>query len=175
VVEDRQRVGCKGRLTPRERMPDTLNLMPGTTLNDKSNFPPYEMLPTLVNRVAEKIVARANADYGGVGLNVRGARVMLALDGEKSLRVHEIVERCGIEPSTFSHLLGRLARLGYVTRSRPEHDNRAVVVALTPAGRRIVRTCIRTVKGHHDLLSNGLTEQEVKVLSRLLIKVFHSF
>ncbi len=144
-------------------------------LNRKSNFPAYEMLPTLVNRVAEKIVARANADYGGVGLNVRGARVMLALDGEESLRVHEIVDRCGIEPSTFSHLLGRLTRLGYVTRSRPEHDNRAVVVALTPTGRRIVRTCIRAVKGHHDILAGALTEREVNTLSRLLIKVFHSF
>ena len=148
--------------------------MPRTTLK-KTVFPPYEMLPTLVNRVAEKIVAIANADYLEVGLNVRGARVMLALDGAESLRVHEIIERCGIEPSTFSHLLGRLTRLGYVTRSRPEHDNRAVVVALTPTGRRIVRRCITSVKGHHDILANALTEREVKTLSRLLIKVFHSF
>jgi DNA-binding MarR family transcriptional regulator len=149
--------------------------MPGTTLNKKSTFPPYAMLPTLVNRVAEKIVAMADADYRGVGLNVRGARVMLALDGEKSLRVHEITERCGIEPSTFSHLLGRLTRLGYVTRSRPEHDNRAVVVALTPTGWRIVRKCFSMVQGHHNKLANALTEREVKTLSRLLIKVFHSF
>ena len=141
----------------------------------KTALPPYEMLPTLVNRVAEKIVAVADADYRGLGLNVRGARVMLALDGEKSLRVHEIIERCGIEPSTFSHLLGRLTRLGYVTRSRPEDDNRAVVVALTPAGRRIVQRCIRSVHGHHNILANALTEQEVKTLSKLLIKVFHGF
>ena len=175
MVEDRQPVGSEGRLTLRDGTPDAINRISRKKLTKPSNFPPYEMLPTLVNRVAEKIVARANADYAGAGLNVRGARVMIALDGEQSLRVHEIVEGCGIEPSTFSHLLGRLARLGYVTRSRPEHDNRAVVVALTPAGRRIVRTCIRTVKGHHDLLANALTEREVKTLSRLLIKVFHGF
>jgi len=50
-----------------------------------------------------------------------------------------------------------------------------VVVALTPTGRRIVRRCIRSVKGHHDILANALTEREVKTLSRLLIKVFHTF
>jgi len=144
-------------------------------LNKKTSFPPYEMLPTLVNRVAEKIVAMADANYRGFGLNVRGARVMLALDGNDSLRVSEIIERCGIEPSTFSHLLSRLCKLGYVTRSRPEDDNRAVVVALTPAGRRIVRKCIRAVQGHHDVLAQTLTEQEVKTLRRLLIKVFQGF
>ena len=149
--------------------------MPRTILNKKTALPPYEMLPSLVNRVAEKIVAVADGDYRGLGLNVRGARVMLALDGEKSLRVHEIIERCGIEPSTFSHLLGRLTRLGYVTRSRPEDDNRAVVVALTATGRRIVQRCIRSVQGHHDILANALSEREVETLSKLLIKVFQGF
>jgi len=62
-----------------------------------------------------------------------------------------------------------------VTRSRPEDDNRAVVVALTPAGRRTVRKCIRAVQGHHDVLAQTLTEQEVKTLRRLLIKVFQGF
>jgi len=145
------------------------------TSGSKGTFPPYEMLPTLVNRVAEKIVAMADADYRGMGLNVRGARVMLALDGEDSLRVYEILERCGIEPSTFSHLLSRLCKLGYVTRSRPEHDNRAVVVALTPSGKQMVRKCIRAVQAHHAILADALTEQEVKTLRRLLIKVFDGF
>lgn len=141
----------------------------------KKQFPPYEMLPTLVNRVAEKIVATADAEYRGLGLNVRGARVMLALKGSDSLRVYEIIERCGIEPSTFSHLLGRLARLGYVRRSRPEHDNRAVVVTLTPAGKRVVEKCKLAVQGHHDILANSLTEREIETLRKLLVKVFHSF
>ena len=100
---------------------------------------------------------------------------MLALDGNDALRVYEIIERCGIEPSTFSHLLSRLCRLGYVTRSRPEDDNRAVVVTLTPTGKRMVRKCIRAVQGHHNTLAQALTEREVRTLRRLLIKVFHGF
>ena len=82
------------------------------------------------------------------------------LDPEDKDFFAEHAERCGIEPSTFSHLLSRLCKLGYVTRSRPEDDNRAVVVALTPAGRRIVRKCIGAVQGHHDVLAQTLTEQE---------------
>jgi len=62
-----------------------------------------------------------------------------------------------------------------VTRSRPEHDNRAVVVTLTPSGKQMVRKCIRAVQAHHDILADTLTEQEVKTLRRLLIKVFHGF
>lgn len=139
-----------------------------------SGFRPYEMLPTLINRVAEKIVTIGNADYAPLGMNVRSARVMLTLDGHNSLRVYEIIERCGIEPSTFSHLLNRLARLGYVTRTRPEEDNRAVLVSLTPAGKKIVRQCTEIVARHHALLASSLTSKEVETLKDLCSKVFSS-
>lgn len=137
-------------------------------------FRPYETLPTLINRVAEKIVAIGNTDYAPLGMNVRSARVMLALDGHNSLRVYEIIERCGIEPSTFSHLLNRLVRLGYVTRARPEEDNRAVLVSLTPAGKKIVRQCTEIVARHHALLASSLTSKEVETLKDLCSKLFSS-
>lgn len=144
------------------------------TMSKTPGFRPYETLPTLINRVAEKIVAIGNADYEPLGLNVRGARVMLALDGHRSLRVYELIDRCGIEPSTFSHLLNRLARLGYVTRTRPEDDNRAVLVSLTPAGKRVVRQCTETVARHHAMLANPLTPKEVETLKNLCFKIFRS-
>jgi DNA-binding MarR family transcriptional regulator len=144
------------------------------TVSETPGFRAYETLPTLINRVAEKIVAVGNADYEPLGLNVRGARVMLALDGHSSLRVYELIERCGIEPSTFSHLLNRLARLGYVTRTRPENDNRAVLVSLTPAGKKVVRQCTKAVARHHAMLANPLTPKEVETLKELCFKIFRN-
>ncbi len=143
-------------------------------VNGVAGFRPYETLPTLINRVAEKIVAIGNADYAPLGLNVRGARVMLTLDGHNCLRVYEIIERCGIEPSTFSHLLNRLARLGYVTRTRPREDNRAVLVSLTPAGKKIVQQCTKIVTRHHALLASSLKPKEVETLKDLCFKLFSS-
>jgi len=145
-----------------------------SNVSEVPGFRPYETLPTLINRVAEKIVAIGNSDYEPLGLNVRGARVMLALDGHNSLRVYELIERCGIEPSTFSHLLNRLARLGYVTRTRPQDDNRAVLVSLTPAGKKIVRQCTEIVARHHALLASPLTAKEVETLKDLCNKIFRS-
>ena len=143
-------------------------------VTEVSGFRPYEMLPTLINRVAEKIVAIGNSDYEPLGLNVRGARVMLALDGHNSLRVYELIERCGIEPSKFSHLLNRLARHGYVTRTRQEEDNPAVLLSLTPSGKKVVRQCIEIVARHHAMLASPLTAKEVETMKDLCLKIFKS-
>jgi DNA-binding MarR family transcriptional regulator len=42
-----------------------------------------------------------------------------------------------ISHSTTSELAARLAKMGYVTRTRSEADNRVVIVDLTPSGREI--------------------------------------
>jgi len=137
----------------------------------KTSPRPYETLPPLINRVMERVVAVGNKDYQAFGLNVRGARVMLALADGEALRVFEIIARCGIEPSTFSHLLTRLAKLGYVTRQRPEEDNRAVLVRLTARGRQVARQCRVLVDRHHHLIADRLSAGEVESLRKLMLKL----
>ena len=61
--------------------------------------------------------------------------VMLALWEESPLRVSEIADRLSLEPATLSPLLKRLEVAGMVTRRRDAHDERAVAVSLTAAGR----------------------------------------
>lgn len=65
--------------------------------------------------------------------------VMLALWETEPLRVNELADRLSLEPATLSPLLKRLEAGGLVTRRRDPHDERAVAVTLTPAGRRLRR------------------------------------
>ncbi len=63
--------------------------------------------------------------------------VMLALWEAEPLRVSELADRLSLEPATLSPLLKRLETGGLVARRRDPHDERAVAVTLTPAGRRL--------------------------------------
>jgi MarR family transcriptional regulator, organic hydroperoxide resistance regulator len=63
--------------------------------------------------------------------------VMLALWEAEPLRVNELADRLSLEPATLSPLLKRLETGGLVARRRDPHDERAVAVTLTPAGRRL--------------------------------------
>jgi DNA-binding MarR family transcriptional regulator len=63
--------------------------------------------------------------------------VMLALWQNEPLTVRELAEKLSLESATLSPLLKRLETIGYLTRSRDPEDERALRVALTPAGRKL--------------------------------------
>ncbi|WP_084530716.1 MarR family winged helix-turn-helix transcriptional regulator [Nocardia miyunensis] len=61
--------------------------------------------------------------------------VMLALWGEAPLSVKEIGELVQLDSPTLSPLLKRLESAGYISRRRDTHNERALVIDLTAAGR----------------------------------------
>ncbi|MBY8856553.1 MarR family transcriptional regulator [Nocardia sp. CA2R105] len=61
--------------------------------------------------------------------------VMLALWGEAPLSVKEIGELVQLDSPTLSPLLKRLESAGYISRRRDAHNERALVIDLTAAGR----------------------------------------
>ncbi|PPL19080.1 MarR family winged helix-turn-helix transcriptional regulator [Microterricola pindariensis] len=60
--------------------------------------------------------------------------VMLALWQASPRTVRDLGEALQLEPATLSPLLKRLEGIGYVTRARNPHDERALDVSLTDAG-----------------------------------------
>jgi MarR family transcriptional regulator, organic hydroperoxide resistance regulator len=58
------------------------------------------------------------------------------LAGRDGQAVSELAAACGARPTTLTSVLDRLERRGHVTRGRRPGDRRAVLVQLTPAGRR---------------------------------------
>ena len=60
--------------------------------------------------------------------------VMLALWERSPRTVRDIGQALHLEPATLSPLLKRLEAAGHLTRSRSSADERALDVALTPAG-----------------------------------------
>jgi DNA-binding MarR family transcriptional regulator len=70
------------------------------------------------------------------GLTYPQYLTMLVLweDPDSSRTVGELGERLHLDSGTLTPLLKRLTAMGYVTRSRDAHDERRVLVSLTPEG-----------------------------------------
>jgi DNA-binding MarR family transcriptional regulator len=65
--------------------------------------------------------------------------------------------------------MDQLERLGLLQRNRDRDDRRAVIVELTPAGRRLVRAAFPVfVASHARLLRQALEPEQQSALSRLL-------
>lgn len=83
---------------------------------------------------SRSIVALYKPILEPLGLTHPQYLVMLALWESSPLRVKDLGERLLLDPATLSPLLKRLDQQGLLTRARDAADERALALALTPAG-----------------------------------------
>jgi DNA-binding MarR family transcriptional regulator len=83
--------------------------------------------------LAGRLAANAAREHGTV--SPERARALLRL-AERPLRTGELAQRCLLTPPAMTELIDSLVRDGLVRREDDPSDRRAVLVALTPLGRR---------------------------------------
>lgn len=105
--------------------------------------------------------------FGDTGMTYPKFVVLAALDEAGPLTVSELSTYAGMEPSTLSPLLKKMAEYGVLTRVRSTEDERRVVIELTDMGRLAVTSVRETVaEGLKGLsLAPSETEQIVQSLS----------
>lgn len=92
---------------------------------------------------ARDVVALYREVLAPLGLTHPQYLVMLALWEQSPQSVRSLGRRLSLEPATLSPLLRRLEAAGLVARDRNPDDERALAVALTPAGRALRRRALR--------------------------------
>src|SRR5262245_44925410 len=99
--------------------------------------------------VAERIMHNYFSRFGisgaqwGVLRNLRRAEE----EGRRAMRLTELSERLLVRPPSVVGVVDRLERAGLVSRTGSPIDLRAKRIALTPAGRRLVR---RILSAHEE-------------------------
>ena len=80
---------------------------------------------------------------------VTGAQLwaMAQIDAAPIMTVGQLARDLAIHQSTASNIVAALQDAGLVTRARPRHDQRVVQLALTAAGRRVMRRAPRPLRG----------------------------
>lgn len=86
-------------------------------------------------------------------------------------RPTEMAEAIQTSRSNVSKVVGRLERAGLVVRAPDAADDRAVVIALTPAGREVGERVISTVGGMFEDAFSSWTARDRATLERLIIKL----
>ncbi len=93
------------------------------------------------------LMRRCNQFYGDLFARELGDRdltkqqylVLCALEQHDGVSQTALVETTGIDRSTLAEMVRRMFDRGLLSRKRTEEDARANAVAITPAGRRILR------------------------------------
>lgn len=94
-----------------------------------------------------------------------------ALWNEEGLTQRELSKRVSMREPTTVTALNVLEKSGLVRRVPSTQDNRKTHIFLTPKGRRLREKLIPFVAEVNAIASEGLTEEEVGILRRVLLKM----
>jgi len=122
-----------------------------------------------VVRLQRFLDRRTEAAVAAHGLTIGESNVLAALRRSgppHTLTPTKLYRGLLLSSAAMTHRLDRLQELGYVHRSRAEHDRRQVLVALTPAGREVVDAMMDDYTDHLTTLLGVLDEDERGQLER---------
>jgi len=88
---------------------------------------------TALDRILDHFVAAAPAPTEGaeIPLTLQEVRVIKTLIPRESITMSTLASSMGVSLPTATHLVDRLVAKGITERTRPEHDRRLVLVALS--------------------------------------------
>ena len=112
--------------------------MDGTEATHTSSAKPIERALAGYAQIVELMSAMRTPEFPDPHVTMAQMRVLMLLSAIGEARMSDLAHQLGIAPSTLSSLVDRLVESGLVNRKDDPRDRRSVVVALAPAGTRIL-------------------------------------
>ena len=135
-------------------------------------FTLHNFFPYLVRIFYRAVSGSVSRVYGSeFDLSVSEWRTMAVLGPYGVLSATEIVERSSIDKVNVSRAIKGLQKRGYLKRDIDGEDKRKAVLRLTGDGRQTYTLLIPMIKAIEDQLLNGLSDDEITTLIRLMAKV----
>lgn len=100
-----------------------------------------------LQRAAHATLHVLTTELAGLGLTASEINALANLADGRSRTVSELGAAAGTRPTTLTSVLDRLERRGLVRRKGAPADRRAVLIELTPAGRRAAATVAGAISG----------------------------
>jgi homoprotocatechuate degradation regulator HpaR len=97
----------------------------------------HRNLPLLLMRARERVISYFRPILNAHGITEQQWRIVRVLLEVPALEPRQIGELCAISSPSMAGVLERMEQAGYVTRRRVEHDQRRVLVSLTPKSREL--------------------------------------
>ncbi len=139
---------------------------------DRPHLDLSEYLPYLINRIGAAFVASYEKELAQHQLSIAMWRVLAALSDTDKQRQIDIAEMTAIDVSTMSRLITRLSRMGLVSRTRSDTNNREVTIELTAKGRALVNRLIPVARKLERAAIDGLSSADLAVTRDCLRQMY---
>jgi homoprotocatechuate degradation regulator HpaR len=106
-----------------------------STMPAKARKLHHRNIPLLLMQARERVIAYFRPVLNAHGITEQQWRIVRVLLEVPALEPRQIGELCAISSPSLAGVLERMEQAGYITRRRVEHDQRRVLVSLTPKSR----------------------------------------
>lgn len=141
---------------------------------DRNQFELDRFTPYLLNRAASRIVTAFEGHLAAHDVSLGQWRVLAAVWHEGELMQTDIAHHTSIDTSTLSRMLAGMEQRGLLKREKSPQDSRAVLVRLSPKGRKIAEALIPKALGVEAAALEGLSGAEVAKLHAVLRRIFEN-
>jgi homoprotocatechuate degradation regulator HpaR len=108
-----------------------------STMALKSRKLHHRNLPLLLMQARERVISYFRPILNAHGITEQQWRIVRVLLEVPALEPRQIGDLCSISSPSMAGVLERMEQAGYITRRRVEHDQRRVLVSLTPKSREL--------------------------------------
>ena len=129
-------------------------------------------LPYLLNRAGSRIAISFSERVRPLGATLQMWRVLAALREKDGRRMGDLSETTSIEVSTLTRLVDTMEKKGLVARRRDQEDARAVLLHVTPAGRRLTQRILPIAERYEEVALAGFNAAEADKLRAALRRLY---
>ena len=129
-------------------------------------------LPYLLNRAGSRIATSFSERVRPLGATLQMWRVLAALREKDGRRMGDLSETTSIEVSTLTRLVDTMEKKGLVDRRRDGDDARAVLLHVTPAGRRLTERLLPIAEHYEKAALAGFNAAEADKLRTALRRLY---
>lgn len=138
------------------------------------NPPQRGMLGPRINRASKMIKRKFNEAVNEEGLFSGQQHIVLILKHNEGLTVGQIAEIIGVATATASVSIKRMEKAGFVIRKSDENDSRITKIYLTEKGHCATEHIKNKMDALEQIVSKGLTDEEILLLSDLMEKIINN-
>jgi homoprotocatechuate degradation regulator HpaR len=137
--------------------------------------PARRNLPLLLLQSRERLLARFRPVLNTHGITEQQYRVLRAIESAGPLEPRQIGTICHISSPSLTGVLARMEAMDLVARERLAHDQRRVMVSLTPASRAMFRQMKPRIEAVYQTLEADLgpelSDEIYSTLDRFLARL----
>ena len=128
----------------------------------------------MIFRVHQSYKNRIRPTMQEIGISSGQPKILLYVRDHPKCRLKDVAAYCDIKPATTSRIIDKLLKQGFLTRTFPKDDRRAVCLQITDHGLQTLACWIAHCKNVEVTMLQGFDEEEREMFFSYLLRTYEN-